>query len=315
MLTRRHIRIKVLQTLYALQKSPETSLDSYQRFLKKSMDGVYSLYLLQLHFLKYFRDWNLREVEARQKAYLETSKSTFVDPLRFYNNSFLTQITESEVLFDQWDRRKMKQWYLNEKYVANVHASFTKSDAYLEYMNLEQVGYAEDKEIVLLLFREFLAPDDGVYDFIEDEQLTWIDDYPVVNTFILKRFSAARKQTEDTYWLPELITEDDDLDFGRKLLTKVALKYGEYAKEIEGKTPNWDQDRIAEIDKLLLILGIAELLDFPSIPPKVTLNEYLEIAKEYSTPKSSLFINGILDNLSTTYKEEGRLIKSGRGLL
>jgi N utilization substance protein B len=167
----------------------------------------------------------------------------------------------------------------------------------------------------MLLFREFLAPDEGVYDFIEDEQLTWIDDYPVVNTFILKRFSAARKQTEDSYWLPELVAEDDDLDFGRKLLTKVALKYGEYAKEIEGKTPNWDQDRIAEIDKLLLILGIAELLDFPSIPPKVTLNEYLEIAKEYSTPKSSLFINGILDNLSTTYKEEGRLMKSGRGLL
>ena len=315
MLTRRHIRIKVLQTLYALQKSPETSLDSYQRFLKKSMDGVYSLYLLQLHFFKYFRDWSLREVEARQKAYLETSKSTFPDPLRFYNNSFLTQITESEVLFDQWDRRKMKQWYLNEKYVANVHASFTKSDAYLEYMNLEQVGYAEDKEIVMLLFREFLAPDESVYDFIEDEQLTWIDDYPVVNTFILKRFSAARKQTDDSYWLPVLVAEDDDLDFGKKLLAKVALKYGEYAKEIEGKTPNWDQDRIAELDKLLLILGIAELLDFPSIPPKVTLNEYLEIAKEYSTPKSSLFINGILDNLSTTYREEGRLNKSGRGLL
>ena len=93
------------------------------------------------------------------------------------------------------------------------------------------------------------------------------------------------------------------------------MKYPDYAKEIEGKTPNWDQDRIAEMDKLLLILGISELLDFPSIPIKVTLNEYLEIAKEYSTPKSSLFINGILDRLSTTYEEQGILNKSGRGLL
>ena len=315
MLTRRHIRIKVLQTLYALQKSPEIALDSQRRFLKKSMDGIYSLYLLQLHFFKYFRDWSLREVQARQKAYLETSKSTFSDPFRFYNNSFLTQITESKVLLDQWDRRKMKQWYLNEKYVANVHSSFTASDAYLDYMNLEEVGYAEDKEIVMLLFRDYLAPDEGIYDFIEDEQLTWVDDYPVVNTFILKRINAARKQTEDSFWLPELVTDEDDINFGTNLLSKVVLKYPDYAKEIEGKTPNWDQDRIAEMDKLLLILGISELLDFPSIPIKVTLNEYLEIAKEYSTPKSSLFINGILDRLSTTYKEQGRLNKSGRGLL
>lgn len=315
MLTRRHIRIKVMQTLYALQKSPETSLDTHQKFLKKSMDQVYSLYLLQLHFFKYFRDWSLREIEARQKAYLSSSKSVFPDPFRFYNNSFLIQITESEALFEAWDRRKMKQWYLNEKYIANSYQEFTQSEVYVNYMNAETVGYAEDKEIVISLFRDFFTPDSAIYDFIEDEQITWVDDFPVVNTFILKKLGAARKQTEDSFWLPELVSDDEDFEFGKKLLAKVALKYRDYAKEIEGKTPNWDQDRIAEIDKLLLVMAICELLDFSSIPPKVTLNEYLEIAKEYSTPKSSIFINGILDHLTASYKTENRLNKSGRGLL
>jgi N utilization substance protein B len=115
--------------------------------------------------------------------------------------------------------------------------------------------------------------------------------------------------------LPQLVQDEDDLDFAKKLLVKTLLNNEVLVKEIEGKTPNWDKDRIADVDAILLKMAICELLNFPSIPERVTINEYLEIAKEYSTPKSSIFINGILDNLVKDYRAEGKLKKVGRGLL
>jgi N utilization substance protein B len=136
-----------------------------------------------------------------------------------------------------------------------------------------------------------------------------------VNTFILKQLKKVKEDQDESFFLPKLLKDEADMQYARQLLSKTLLKNEEWEKEIEGKTPNWDKDRIAGIDSILLKMAICELLNFPSIPEKVTINEFLEIAKEYSTPKSSIFINGILDKLVKEYRVEGKLNKMGRGLL
>ena len=136
-----------------------------------------------------------------------------------------------------------------------------------------------------------------------------------MNTFIVKQLKNTKEEAAEDFFLPRLLKDDKDMVFAEELLTKTLLNNAEWETEIEGKTPNWDKDRIAEIDYILLKMGICELLNFSSIPEKVTINEYLEIAKEYSTPKSSIFINGILDKLVKEYKSNGKLQKIGRGLL
>lgn len=315
MLTRRHIRIKVFQSLYALTKSNESTLERQQKLLKESIDQSIVLYLVQLNFFYALRQWAIRDLEARKKAYLDASKSIYADPERFIHNPFLLLITESEVLRSYWEKKKLKQWYLNEKYVVKIYNEYVSSEGYMAYMNAGKVSLKQHQEQLLRLFHDFIAPNDELFEFLEDEYLSWADDFPVINTFIYKKLSTLAPEDSNAFDDIDLLVSGDDRTFASALLAKIALNYETYAKEIEGKTPNWDQDRITDVDKILLIMGIGELLDFESIPPKVTLNEYLEIAKEYSTPKSSLFINGILDQLSKDFSASNRLKKAGRGLL
>src|SRR5690606_26164165 len=188
------------------------------------------------------------------------------------------------------------------------------SEAYREYMAKPGSSCAGDRDLIIQLLRESVARNEKSDEYIEDDQLTWVDGFPIVNTFLLKRLKKATETSGDRYFLPPLFKDQEDLEFANDLLTKTLLNDAQWEKEIEGKTPNWDNDRIAEIDSIILKMAICELLNFPSIPAKVTLNEYLEIAKEYSTPKSSIFINGVMDKLAKEYKTDGRLQKVGRGL-
>ena len=181
-------------------------------------------------------------------------------------------------------------------------------------MTRKDSSYTEDRELVLSLFKNVIAPNDKIYEYLEDDKLTWVDDFPIVNTYIVKRLKNASQEVKPKYFVPRLLKDEADMLFANTLLTKTLLNDAEWEKEIEAKTPNWDNDRIAEIDSIILKMAICELLNFSSIPEKVTLNEYLEIAKEYSTPKSSIFINGVLDKLAKEYKSNGKLQKIGRGL-
>ena len=176
-------------------------------------------------------------------------------------------------------------------------------------------AYEKDREFLIGIFREIIAPNSKVYDFLEDEGITWVDDLPLVNTFILKQLKKLKPGSPEQFFMPRLLKNQEDMEFGQNLLKRTLLKHEELEKEMEGKTPNWDKERIADIDGILIRMAICEFLFFPSIPERVTINEYLEIAKEYSTPKSSIFINGILDKLVKDYKKEGKLKKTGRGLL
>ncbi len=312
MLTRRHIRVKVMQAIYALALSREGSLETQQKFLNQSIAQTFTLYLLMLALFRELHQLAAEQVKKGSKKYLKSAGET--TPLRLSENQVLRQISDNARLTEALKKRKLRQWYLNEEYVKILLKEILQSDLYRDYVETPP-DYTADREFLAAVFREIIAPNEKVYEFLEDEGITWVDDLPLVNTYLHKQLRKVRPESPEAYFLPPLLKNREDLDFAIELLKKTLLKGEELEAEIEGKTPNWDKERIAELDAILLKMAIAELLFFPSIPERVTINEYLEIAKEYSTPKSSIFINGVLDKLTRDYKASGRLKKTGRGLL
>lgn len=314
MLTRRHIRVKVMQCIYALVQSKDDSLEKQEKFLKVSIENMYVLYLLMLSLLKELHAMAQYRTERATKKYLATEEDSFPNPKKFVENQLLLQISQNALLEKEWSKRKLNNWDLNNDYVKILYKEILASDAYQTYMAKKGSSYMEDRDLVLALFKTVIAPNDKIYEYLEDDKLTWVDDFPIVNTYIAKRLKNASQEAKPKYFVPRLLKDEADMVFANTLLTKTLLNDAKWEKEIEAKTPNWDNDRIAEIDSIILKMAICELLNFPSIPEKVTLNEYLEIAKEYSTPKSSIFINGVLDKLAKEYKSDGKLQKMGRGL-
>lgn len=315
MLTRRHIRVKVMQCIYALTQSKDDSLEKQQKFLRFSIESMYALYLLMLSLMIELHQRATEQLKLSSKKYLATESDAYPDQEKFVKNKLLLQIAENEALKAELKKRKLKNWYLNDEYIKIIYKDIVASFAYANYMTKTSGSYSEDKDFLISLFKEVIAPNEKIYEYFEDDKLTWIDDIPIVNTFILKLFKKAKENHPPNFFLPRLLKDEADMDFAQQLLTKTLLNDARWTKEIEGKTPNWDKDRIADIDAILLKMAICELLNFPSIPEKVTINEFLEIAKEYSTPKSSIFINGILDKLVKEYRVEGKLNKMGRGLI
>lgn len=313
MLTRRHIRVKVMQCIYALTQSEDDSLEKQQKFLNVSIANVYTLYLLLLGLLIELHQ--LAKKHVSQKKYLSEDGINFPDRARLVNNQLLLQLVENGALKKEISKRKLNNWYLNEEYIKILHKEMVESELYKAYMSATKTDFEKDKNFIIDLYREVIAPNEKIYEYFEDDKLTWVDDIPIVNTFLVKRLKKAKPDTGERFFLPRLLKDEQDMVFAKDLLVKTLLNNAEWEKEIQGKTPNWDKDRIAEIDHILLKMAICEFVHFSSIPEKVTINEYLEIAKEYSTPKSSIFINGILDKLVKEYKSTGKMQKMGRGLL
>ena len=303
-----------MQCIYALIQSKDDSLDKQEKFLKVSIENMYTLYLLLLSLLLEIHELASKHVSHASKKYI-VDADEYPSKEKFVKNRLLVQLASNQSLKDALAKRKLKTWYLNEEYVKLIYKDIVDSKDYDRYMRSDKDSYENDVELVRSLFKEVIAPNEKIYEFFEDDKLTWVDDIPIVNTFLVKRLKKAKPDADESFFLPRLLKDEQDMVFAKDLLTKTLLNNATWEKEIEGKTPNWDKDRIAEIDYILLKMAICELLNFSSIPEKVTINEYLEIAKEYSTPKSSIFINGILDKLVKEYKATGKLQKMGRGLL
>ena len=312
MLTRRHIRVKVMQSLYAYSQSENDNLNLEEKFLLKSMDEMYDLYLLMLDLFVEIKDHVEDYLEKAQQKHLPSEED--VDPNRkFVNNEVIAALDQNQALTAALETRKLNNWKNDDEYVEILWAQIKKSELFKDYMSTRASTFKEDKEFLIGIFKEVIAPNEKLYDYLEDKKITWIDDLPLVNTAIVKMLQKASPGKEQA--LTRLFKSSEDKEFGIELFRKTLLNDQSLAAEMEGKTPNWDKERIADLDTILLKMAICEFLKFPSIPVKVTINEYLEIAKEYSTPKSSIFINGILDKLSKEYRENGKLNKMGRGLM
>jgi transcription antitermination protein NusB len=234
---------------------------------------------------------------------------------KFIKNAVFEILAENNSLSIAMKNRKINNWSLNDDYIIILLHAIKESKLYAKYMSNAVNTFEEDREFIAAVFEQIIVPNEKLYEYLEDDKLTWIDDIPMVNTQILKQLKALKPLEEDNFRVPKLYKDTEDKEYVRDLFRKTTLNEKELAKAYDDKTPNWDTDRIAEIDTIILKMAICEFLKFPSIPVKVTLNEYLEIAKEYSTPKSSIFINGILDNLVKELTESKKLVKVGRGLL
>ena len=314
MLTRRHIRVKVMQSLYAFNQSQNDNLGTEERFLLKSMEEMYDLFLLQLSLIAELKAKAETFLERSQQKHLATNEDK--DPnKKFVENSIFTILENNESLQDALERHKITHWKRDDEYVQIIWEEIKESELYQKYMETRESSFKEDKEFIIAIFKEIVAPNEKLYDYLEDSKLTWIDDLPLVNTAVLKFFQKLKPNAAENFKLRKLYKSEDDKDFAKELFRKTYVNDDLLAEEMLGKTPNWDKDRIAEIDMILIKMAICEFLKFSSIPVKVTINEYLELAKEYSTPKSSIFINGVLDKLSKEYQEENKLNKVGRGLM
>lgn len=314
MLNRRHIRIKVMQTLYAFNGTESDDLKKDEKFLLQSLENMYDLYLTLLSLLVEVRKKAEDHLAKTQKKFLPTLEDKNPN-YKFINNRVLALIKDDSNLKNELENRKLNYWYLDFEYVDIIFKAILESSVYKDYMKTKTSDFNEDKTFLTDIFSEIVAPNEKLYDYFEDKKLTWVDDLPIVNTSILKLLKKVKPNVLPSYFTPKLYKDLDDRDFALELFKKTVLNRSKFSEEISKKTTNWDSDRIANIDGVLLQMALCEFQKFPSIPVKVTINEYLEIAKEYSTPKSSIFINGILDNIVKEYSEQGMHPKMGRGLL
>ena len=313
MLNRRHIRVKVMQSIYAMHQHQSDNLDKEEKFLFQSIENTQNLYLLLLSALIEIKKKEEEYIDLASKKHLATKEERNPN-LKFINNKVLVLLSESEALETALDDNNINNWKLNDDIILGLIDTIKESELYQNYMQKPVGSFEDDKNFIVDLYTEVIAPSDRLYDYLEDHKLTWLDDLPAINTLIVKQIKQLKGE-HDTLVIPKVYKDEDDKDFVKNLFRKTVLNELELSKEYIDKTPNWDVERIAEIDTIILKMAICELLKFPSIPTKVTINEYLEIAKEYSTPKSSIFINGILDNLVKEFTQDGKLKKSGRGLL
>lgn len=303
-----------MQSIYAMHQNGADDLEKEEKFLFHSIDAIQDLYLIMLS--------TLIEICKKETIFLHKSSQKHLATAaerkpneKFIKNKIFQILTENNSISIALETRKINNWTLNDDYILILLNDIKKSKLYMKYMSNTVNNFHEDKEFIVDLFMEVIVANEKLYEYLEDNKLTWVDDIPLVNTHIIKQLNAIKEIEGGNFRVPKLYKDNDDFDFVKDLFRKTILNEKEFAKEYDDKTPNWDSDRIAEIDTIILKMAICEFLKFPSIPIKVTLNEYLEVAKEYSTPKSSIFINGILDNLVKELQTNNRIIKSGRGLM
>ena len=313
MLTRRHIRTKVMQCIFATKHSNNEGITKEVSFLNQSMHNMFDLFIINLNLLS--------AIHTKAKGYYKIAKNKHLasdedkNPnLNFIKNKLLLKIKNSNSLDKINHEKKMNVWDFDDEYPSLLWDELRNSDIYKAYITKEETTYEEDKAFIIDSFETIIAPNQKLYEYFEDHKLTWIDDLPIVNTNLVRFLKFIPHFAKDLKF-PDLFKNEDDRAFALELLKKTILNEEEFSKDIVANTKNWDKDRIANLDYIMLIMACAEFTRFPSIPVKVTINEYLEISKDYSTPKSSTFINGLLDKIVRQYKTENRINKVGRGLI
>ncbi len=314
MLNRRHLRIKVLQSLYAYFQANEESIKKTEAELLLSVERIYDLYIyLMLTFgeLKFIAEHRIEENKKKIRPAEED-----VNPNRkWVDNLLIQQLVDSSSLRSISEER-LVNWVgdENRELFRKLYLQLRESETYFTYTNNEQSGFQEDVQFALEMFKNEIANSPLIYHFFEEKSIHWLDDIDLACQMVVKTLKTAVPE-EPISILPLYKDKEDELDFIRLLLRKTIALDSENLVLIEELTQNWEVDRIAKMDIILLKMAITELQVCKNIPTKVTLNEYIEISKFYSTPKSHTFINGILDKAVENLTKESKISKMGRGLI
>lgn len=314
MLNRRHLRIKVLQMLYAYYNDTESNdTKQAEEKLLSSVNRIYDLYAYLLLSFPLLKKIALNKQEERKKK-LRPSKEDLYPNLKFVENRIITLLENSKELNDlsalrniNWDNDSKKDMF------RKIFIEIEKSEAFFEHMNNEENDFEADRVFLIQLFKTEIANSPLMYDFFEDEDIQWMDDIDLACSMVIKSIKASSDKKFSI--MPLYKTNDDEKDFICTLLKETIKRDAENEKMIETLVQNWEFERIAKMDVLLLKMAITELQTFETIPTKVSINEYIEISKFYSTPKSNVFINGILDKSVNLLSKENKINKSGRGLI
>jgi len=312
MINRRHIRVKVMQSVYAMQQSLNDDVIKEEKFLKHSIQKMFDLYVLNIQLIIEVKKLAAKKIELSKKKFLATQEDLKPNT-KFVNNQLIRALEESVSLDGYVELNKIDNWFLDGDYVKIIFEELQKSELFKAYISTEETSFKADKNFVVDFFKEIIAPNEKLAEYFEDKMISWVDDIPFVNTWIVR--SLSKQKEGKIFVLDSLYKDDDDKQFVSDLFRKTVLKQQDYQQDIANQTPNWEADRIADIDMILIKMAITEFLNFPSIPTKVTINEFIEIAKDYSTERSSYFINGVLDKISKEYIKENKIKKIGRGLL
>ena len=319
MLGRRHYRVKVLQALYAWFQGGEARIEVAEKNLLHSLDKVYELYFLQLSFLlEVIHFYRFRMEESKTKFYPtpEEVKPSY----KLSENRLILQLQQNRQLNDQMVKYKIS-WTNEQDMVQKVYQKLKASKDLADYLNSGLSSYREDQDFLEKLFRKFIAKSSIVQFYCEERSIFWDDDFESVAVFVLKTIKLMSESFCERDSLTGLLDkgQEDDPESDRKfileLFRKTIMNTEESDKLIDARTRNWELDRIALTDILLIKMALTEFINFSQIPVKVTMNEYIEISKQFSSQKSKLFINGILDKLVSDLTEEKRIRKTGRGLM
>ncbi len=315
MLNRRYLRIQAMQALYGFFQSEDADMPRGERELMRSIDKTYELYIyLLLVFDELVRVASNR-IDIGKEKHLPTAEELRPN-LRFVNNRVITQLSSHKKLRQEADSRKLT-WQRDDEIglLRKMWEDIKAWDDYKAYMSSDIDSYSRDQEFIIDLFKKFIADDETAEQFLEEKNMHWPGDLNMAVAPSIIRTLESGNESREPQLAPLFKDPEEDKQFIVDLFRKTIIDNELCEKLISEKTKNWEMDRIAVMDVILMKMAISELLHFTNIPVKVTLNEYIEISKTYSTPKSKQFINGILDKIVMDFKKDGTMQKTGRGLM
>lgn len=312
MFSRRFLRIKVVKALYAHLSGAADSLSAEEKNLLTGINKAYDLYPQILSLIIEVKRYAEERIEIGLNKYLPTTED--LNPNRkFVENRVVAQLENDEALDDMLTKGKLG-WSKYPELVKHLWQKMIESDYYKEYMSTERRSYAADRKLVEEFYLQTVQDDEMLTEMLEESTIMWSDDLDFILIMVLRTIGSMRESQQSVALLPQY-KSDDDAAFVKRLFAAAVVGYDDNLAIVEKYTRNWDVERIAMMDNVIMTTAIAEMMGFDSIPVKVTLDEYIEIAKYYSTIGSSTFINGILDKLSTDLLAEGKIVKQGRGLV
>ena len=319
MLNRRILRIKVFKTLYSSELNGNSSLAEAQAQLSASCEATRDLYLLMLGIISPLTKVASDRIEAAKRKFNPTEEERNPN-MKFAENS-VAGLLDSDPDFQKIFRKKKFSWDQYDLFLKKVFASVSSSEYYAAYMQSPERSLKEDCRLFVRIFEEEFADNDDLAQILESMSIYWGEDLPYALTYVCKTLEGFGKGAG--WSLPPLYLSEtrhgddieDDRLFAKNLLGAAYVNFGKYSGLVAESVANWDNDRLVSTDMCLIVLGIAEAVAFPTIPVKVTINEYVDISKYFGTPKSRIFVNGILDRIIQRLSSEGRIVKSGKGLM